>query len=67
VVDYLQEAVKEYARRIKKENEKFHPGLKVLGIRWLGRVEGFKDYALLIVKVLCVKQANRIIREGVVI
>jgi hypothetical protein len=52
---------------MKKENEKFHPGLKILGMRWLGRVKGIKDYAPLIVKVLCAEQANRIIRESVVI
>jgi hypothetical protein len=38
---------------MKKKNEKFHPGLKILGMRWLGRVEGIKDYAPLIVKVPC--------------
>jgi hypothetical protein len=54
-------------RRIKKENEKFHLGLKILGMRWLGKVEEIKDYAPLIVKVLCVKQANRIIKKGVII
>jgi hypothetical protein len=36
-------------------------------MRWLGRVEGIKDYALLVVEVPCAKQANRIIREDVVI
>jgi hypothetical protein len=36
-------------------------------MRWLGRVEEIQDYAPLIVKVLYVKQANRIIRKGVVI
>jgi hypothetical protein len=36
-------------------------------MRWLGRVEEIKDYAPLVVKVPCVKQANRIIKEGVVI
>jgi hypothetical protein len=52
---------------MEKENEKFHPGLKILGIRWLGRVEGVKDYAPLVVEVSYIEQANRIIREGVVI
>jgi hypothetical protein len=36
-------------------------------MRWLGRVEEIKNYAPLIVKVLYVKQANRIIKKGVVI
>jgi hypothetical protein len=36
-------------------------------MRWLERVEGIKDYASLVVKVLCAEQANRIIRESVVI
>jgi hypothetical protein len=53
VADYPQKAEKKHARRIKKENEKFHPKLKILGMRWLGRVEGIKDYAPLIVKVPC--------------
>jgi hypothetical protein len=66
VADYPQGAEEEHARRIEKENEKFHPGLKVLGMRWLGRVEGIKDYAPLVVEVPCAEQANRMIREGVV-
>jgi hypothetical protein len=37
---------------MKKENEKFYPGLKILGMRWLGKVEGIKDYAPLIVEIL---------------
>jgi hypothetical protein len=67
VIDYPQEAKEEHARRIKKENEKFHPGLKILRMRWLEKVEEIKDYAPLVVKVPCVEQANRIIRESVVI
>jgi hypothetical protein len=67
VIDYPQKAEKKHARRIKKENEKFHPELKILGMRWLGKVEEIKNYALLIVKVSCAEQANRIIRESVVI
>jgi hypothetical protein len=55
VADYPQGAEEEHAKRIKKENEKFYPRLKVLKIRWLGKVERFKDYALLIVKVFYVK------------
>jgi hypothetical protein len=51
IIDYPQKAEEKYARRIKKKNEKFHPGLKILGIRWFGRVEGIKNYAPLIVKV----------------
>jgi hypothetical protein len=38
---------------MKKENEKFHLRLKILGMRWLGRVEGIKDYAPLVVEVPC--------------
>jgi hypothetical protein len=67
VADYSQGVKKEYARRIEKENEKFYPRLKVLKIRWLEKVKRFKDYALLIVEILYIKQANRIIKEGVVI
>jgi hypothetical protein len=55
VADYLQGAKEEHARRIEKENEKFHLGLKILGMRWLGRVEGVKDYAPLVVEVSCVE------------
>jgi hypothetical protein len=67
VADYPQGAEEKHARRIKKENEKFHLGLKILGMRWLGKVEGIKDYAPLIVKVSCAEQANRMIKKGVVI
>jgi hypothetical protein len=38
---------------MKKENEKFHSKLKILGMRWLGKVEEIKDYVFLIVKILC--------------
>jgi hypothetical protein len=67
VADYSQEAEEKHARRIKKENEKFHPELKVLRMKWLERVEGLKDYAPLIVKIPYAKQTNRIIKKGVVI
>jgi hypothetical protein len=53
VTDYPQEAEKKHTRRIKKENEKFHPGLKILGMRWLERIKGIKNYASLIVKIPC--------------
>jgi hypothetical protein len=33
VTDYPQKTEEEYARRIKKENEKFHLRLKILGIQ----------------------------------
>jgi hypothetical protein len=52
---------------MKKENEKFHLKLKILGMRWLGKIKEIKDYALLIVKVPYAEQANRIIKESVVI
>jgi hypothetical protein len=53
VIDYPQRAEKKYARRIKKKNEKFHLGLKILGMRWLEKVERIKDYASLIMEVPC--------------
>jgi hypothetical protein len=53
VIDYPQKAEEKHARRIKKENEKFHLKLKILRIRWLGRIEEIKNYAFLIVKVPC--------------
>jgi hypothetical protein len=67
IADYPQKVKEKHARRIKKENEKFHLGLKILEMRWLRRIEEIKDYAPLIVKVFCVKQVNRIIKENVVI
>ena len=67
VADYPQGAKEEHIRYIEKENKKFHSGLKILEIRWLGRVEGIKDYIPLVIEVLCAEQANRIIREGVVV
>ena len=36
-------------------------------MRWLGRVEGIKDYAPLVVEVACAEQANRMIKDGVII
>jgi hypothetical protein len=53
VTDYPQGPEEEHARRMKKENEKFHPGLKILGMRWLKRVKGIKDYVSLIVEIPC--------------
>jgi hypothetical protein len=38
---------------MKKENEKFHPELKILRMRWLRRVKGIKNYAFLVVKIPC--------------
>jgi len=66
VADYPGDAYEENARRIKAENARQHPGLKIKGVRWLGRVEGNRDYAPLVVEVESVEQANRLIREGMV-
>jgi predicted SprT family Zn-dependent metalloprotease len=53
VADYPQRAEKKHARRIKKKNEKFHLRLKILGMRWLEKVKGIKNYVSLIVKIPC--------------
>jgi hypothetical protein len=67
VADYPQKVEKKYTRHIKKENKRFHLGLKILRIRWLEKVEKIKNYVFLVVKVLYVKQVNRIIKESIVI
>jgi hypothetical protein len=36
-------------------------------MRWLGKVEGIKNYAPLIVKISYAEQTNRIIKESVII
>jgi hypothetical protein len=53
-------------RDIETENNRLHPGLKIKDVRWLGYVEGEKEYASLILRVESASQANRLIQGGVV-
>jgi hypothetical protein len=66
VADYPRSAGEKNARRIETENNRLHPGLKIKDIRWLGYVEGEKEYASLIMRIDSATQANRLIQEGVV-
>ena len=66
VADYPRSAGEKNARRIETENNRLHPGLKIKDVRWLGYVEGEKEYASLILRVDSASQANRLIKEGVV-
>jgi hypothetical protein len=43
-----------------------HPGLKITGIRWLGRAIE-KEHAPLLIEVSTAEQANHIIDEGLAI
>ncbi len=48
------------------ENSRTHPGLKIVGMRWLGRTVE-KDYAPLLLEVDIAEHANYLINEGLVI
>ena len=63
VASYPIAAWEEHAIRIQAENARTHPGLKVVGMRWLGRASE-KEYAPLLVEVSTAEQANRLINEG---
>jgi Zinc knuckle len=67
VADYPRSAGEKNARRIETENNRLHPGLKIKDVRWLGYVEGEKEYASLIMRIDSATQANRLIQEGIVI
>jgi hypothetical protein len=43
-----------------------HPGLKITGIRWLGRAIN-KEHAPLLIEVSIAEQANRMIDKGLAI
>lgn len=66
VADYPPDAWEEHAKRMEKENARLHPGIKILGMRWLGRITQ-QVHAPLVVEVGQAAQANRMINEGVVI
>jgi hypothetical protein len=66
VASYSSDTWEEYAKRMEKENIRLHPGLKILGMRWIGRTTR-QEYAPLVVEVGQATQANRMINEGVVI
>jgi hypothetical protein len=51
IADYPRSAGEKNARRIKIENNRLYPGLKIKNIRWLEYVEGEKKYASLIMRI----------------
>ena len=61
VADYPRSAGEKNAKRIKTENNRFYPGLKIKDVRWLGYVKGEKEYASLIMRINSATQANRLI------
>jgi hypothetical protein len=61
VADYPRSAGEKNARRIKIENNRLHPDLKIKDIRWLKHVEREKEYASLIMRIDNAIQANRLI------
>jgi hypothetical protein len=65
VADYGQAPDEASAKRIQKENERLHPGLKIASLRWLGHV-GVKEFTTLILEVESATQANRLLQEGVI-
>jgi hypothetical protein len=66
VRDYQLDIWGKHAKRIKKENTKRIPNLKIQGMRWLRRINK-GDFAPLIIEIDNAEQANRLINEGVVI
>ena len=66
VASYPITVWEEHAIRIQAENARTHPGLKVVGMRWLGRASE-KEYAPLLVEVSTAEQANRLINKGLAI
>jgi hypothetical protein len=66
VADYPRVEKEKNIKRIESENDRLHPGLKIKDIRWLGYVEGVKEYASLIMRIDSATQANRLIQEGIV-
>jgi hypothetical protein len=66
IADLPLNAWEKQAKHLTKENAKLHPGLQIRGQKWLGRTDG-KEFSILIIEADSVKQANRIIREGVII
>jgi hypothetical protein len=65
VADYGQNPCEENAKRIQKENERLHPGLKIASIRWLGHAEK-KEFTSMIIEIESASQANRVLQEGIV-
>jgi hypothetical protein len=63
VANYPMAAWEEHAKRMQIENVRTHPGLEIVGMRWLGRTIK-KEHAPLLVEVATAEQANRLISEG---
>jgi hypothetical protein len=55
------------ARAIEADNAKRHPFLKIKKTTWLKRLDEDKRFSSLIVEVTSAEQANRMIREGVLL
>ena len=53
MAEYPRDAGETNTRRIEKENARLYLELKIEGVRWLGRVEGVRDYAPLVIEVAC--------------
>jgi hypothetical protein len=66
VEDYPTANGKANAKRIEENNKRLHPELTVVGTAWLGRVEGTKEYASLMIETTNAKQANRLISLGMI-
>jgi hypothetical protein len=58
----------ERARLLQKENERLHPGLKIVRTSWLKNpIYNKKAATTIIIDVANVTQANRLITEGIII
>jgi hypothetical protein len=66
VADFPLDAWDKQAKRLIKENEKLHSNLQIRGLRWLARTDG-KQFSTLIIETASAEQANRLIREGIVV
>ncbi len=65
VADFPLNEWEKQAKRLCKENAKLHPDLQIRGLRWLSRPDG-KNFSTLIIETGSAEQANRMIREGVI-
>ena len=66
MTDFPQDAFEENTRLIKKENDRFHPGLKIADVRWILKMEEKKDYLSLMMEVVSAEYTNYMIIEGVI-
>jgi hypothetical protein len=65
ITDYPLNECEKQAKRIAKENTKLHPNLQIRKLRWLNRTDG-KEFSTLIIEADNAEDANRLIREGVI-